>query len=233
MLAAHAFASSIQSNMLANSARVHGWTRSRNIITLANVRLKWKGVCSGMPVCENMHFTWCHACCGSISTSVLTLRHFQHFNTLLSRSTHFLHRRQNGVQRVYKSLLQSFIHLVESRNRAGTRGAHTRHIFASFAEAHGEMTGDPTEGCTARQCTFREGLLNDEMLPFAHRWRYHDHNGSILRNGGWTTTLKRLFFFTLSPPDAQYEALTCLIRAIPHRSCTQIKTRKVHDNRSR
>lgn len=117
--------------------------------------------------------------------SVLTLRHFQHFNTLLSRSTHFLHRRQNGVQRVYKSLLQSFIHLVESRNRAGTRGAHTRHIFASFAEAHGEMTGgDPTEGCTARQCTFREGLLNDEMLPFANHWRYHDHNGSIHRNGG-------------------------------------------------
>lgn len=162
-------------------------------------------------------------------TSVLTLRHFQHFNALLRRSTHFLHRRQNGVQCVYKSLLQPFIHLVESRNRAGTRGAHTRHIFASFTEAHWEMTGDPTEGCTARQCTFREGLWSDEMLPFVNHWRFHDHNGSIHRNGGWTATQNWLFF-TLSPPDAQYEPL---IYAIPQTSRTQIKTRKVHDNRSR
>lgn len=141
-------------------------------------------------------------------TSVLTLRHFQHFNALLRRSTHFLHRRQNGVQCVYKSLLQPFIYLVESRNRAGTRGAHTRHILASFTEAHGEMTGDPTEGCTARQCTFREGLWNDETLPFVNHWRFHDHNGSIHRNGGGTATLNGLFF-TLSPPDAQYAFDLC------------------------
>lgn len=128
-------------------------------------------------------------------TSALTLRHFQYFNALLRRGTHFLHRRQNGVQRVYKSLLQSFIHLVENRNRAGTRRVHTRHIFASLAEANGEMTGDPTEGCTARQCTFREGLWNDEKLPFVNHWRFLDHNGSIHRNGGWTATPNCLFFY--------------------------------------
>ncbi len=167
-------------------------------------------------------------------TSVLTLRHFQYFNALLRRSTHFLHRRQNGAQRVYESLLQPFIHLVESRNRARTRRVHTRHIFASLAEANAEMmTGDPTEGCTARQCTFREELWNDEMLPFVNHWRFLDHSGSIHRNGGWTATTQNCLFYFVATWCSDLCVCFAQINTYWVAHCTQIKTRKTHDNRSR
>lgn len=195
MLAAHAFASSIQSNMLANSARVtwmintfekHNKNRKRSFkmkrCVFNNVRV-WK---SALHMVSCM--LWQHL------TSVLLPSVTS--NTLI-RSSAAARTSCTGDRMAFSASIRVSFSPLSTWSRVETGPGPEELIPAIFLPVLLRLTErwPGTRRKDAQRANARLGRDYETTKCCHSRFiRYHDRNGSIHRNGGWTTTLNRLFF---------------------------------------
>ncbi len=183
--AAHAFASPIQTTWMINTVD------KRHKTSHSSSEMK---VCPGRPAFKNLHFTWCHACCGSISRQFLPS---VTSNTLM-RSSAAARTSCTGDRMAFSASIRVSFSPLSTWSRVETGPGPDAFIPAIFSPVLLRLTErwPGTRRKDAQRASARLGR-DYKTMKCCHSWIIgaFEHNGSIHRNGGWTATPNCLFYF--------------------------------------
>lgn len=160
-----------------------------------------KSVCPGRPACKNLHFTWCHACCGSISRQFLPS---VTSNTLM-RSSAAARTSCTGDRMAFSASIRVSFSPLSTWSRVETGPGPDAFIPAIFSPVLPRLTErwPGTQRKDAQRANARLGR-DYKTTKCCHSWII----GAFLTimapsTGMEVEQLHRTAFFTLSPPDAQ------------------------------